>query len=444
MKLRFALAMVVFPMALSSFQQNLRADDWAQWNGPKRTGEYTEQGTIEEIPKNGLKLLWKAPVALGYSGPAVAKGKVFVTDYVKKTGEITNNPGGRDQLTGDERILCFDEKTGKELWQYKYAREYKLSYPAGPRTTPIIDGERVYSLGAEGDLVCLNTSNGAEVWKRALKEEYKTESPIWGYSGNLLIDGDQLITLAGGKGSVVVSLDKSTGKEKWRALTASETGYAPPTIIEHGGKRQLLIWDADNLNSLNPTDGSIYWIQPLKPSYGMSIMAPVLSGNKLFASGIGEIGAMFELDPTKPAAKPLWKGAGQKHALYCANSTPVFDGEYVYGCDCGKGVMICMRASDGNRMWETFQPTAGGDRRVAHGTAFLTKTGKHYYIFSETGDFIIAKLSPEKYEEVGRFHVVDATNNCFGRDVVWSYPAYANKCLFVRNDKEVACYSLAK
>ena len=431
-------------IAILSLSNAGLADDWAQWNGPKRTGEYSESGIIDSIPKDGLKQLWKAPVAGGYSGPSVAEGRVYVTDYVKSSGEATNNPSVRDELVGRERVLCLDATNGKQIWEYSYERSYAISYPAGPRVSPTIDSGMVYSLGAEGDLVCLDAKAGKLVWKRQLKDEYKATTPIWRYSASPLILGDQLITLAGGEGSIVVSLDKRTGKEIWRALSASETGYAPPTLVEKGGTQQLLVWDADKLNSLEPSTGKVLWSTELKPSYGMSIMSPVFSGNRMYLSGIGEVASMYELDSIKPGVKQLWKGGSREKAVYCGNSTPVFDGDYVYGADCGSGAMICMQASDGTRMWETFVPTAGGTRRASHGTAFLSKVGDRYFIFSETGDFIIAKLSPEKYEEIGRAHVIEPTNDCFGRAVVWSYPAYANKCLFVRNDKEIVCFSLAR
>lgn len=419
------------------------ADDWPQWNGATRTGLYSETRTLRSIPKDGLKKLWSQPVYFGYSGPSVSAGRLFVTDYIKKSGESTNNPGARDQLKGTERVLCFDAASGKELWTHAYDRDYAISYPAGPRATPTVDGDRVYTLGAEGDLICLTVADGKVVWQRQLKEDYKTESPLWGYSAAPLVVDGFLYTLAGGEGSVIVALDKMTGDERWRALSASSTGYCPPMMIRAAGRDQLLVWDPSNINSLDPKTGSVLWSVPLAPKYEMSIAPPVIAGNKMFVSGIGEVAAMYEINTSQPGVSELWRGK-VKDAMYCANSTPVFDGEYVYGADCGKGCLICMRASDGERMWETFAPTAGGDRRQSHGTAFLSKVGDLYYLFSETGDFIIAKLSPEKYDEVGRFHVLDPTNECFGRSVVWSYPAYANRCLFARNDKELVCYSIAE
>lgn len=419
-----------------------RGEDWPQWNGPKRTGEYTEQGILQEIPKNGLKMLWRAKIEGGYSGPAVANGKAYVTDYKKTSGESTNNPGGRDKLTGTERILSFDSSTGQPLWHYDYDRPYEISYASGPRTTPTVNDGMVFALGAEGDLVCLTADKGELVWKRQLKEQYKCDTPMWGYAAAPLVIGDQLIVLAGGDGSLVVSLNKKTGAENWRSLSGKEIGYCPPTLVRAAGVDQLLVWEPKSLHSLNPANGKEYWSSPLAPRYEMSITPPVFSGDLMYVSGIGEVGQMFRLKHDKPGVDVLWKG-DPKNAVYCSNSTPIFDGEYLYGCDCGKGPLICVKASDGTRMWESFQPTSGGEARASHGTAFLTKVRDRYFILSETGDFIIAKLSPSKYEELGRQKVIEPTNDCFGRKVVWSYPAYANRCLFVRNDKELVCYSLA-
>jgi outer membrane protein assembly factor BamB len=175
----------------------------------------------------------------------------------------------------------------------------------------------------------------------------------------------------------------------------------------------------------------------------MSITAPRQSGDYLYASGIGKCAALFKLDRTKPAVEVVWDGTPTT-AVFCANSTPIIDGGTIYGNDCEVGNLRAVKLATGERLWETFQPTTGGDRRASHGTAFLTKNGDRYFLFSETGDLVIARLSPEKYEEISRAHLLEPTAECFGRAVVWSHPAYANKCIFVRNDKEIICASLAK
>jgi len=437
---RFAGWLVV---ALQTLAAAVLADDWPQWMGLNRDDVWRETGIVEKFPSGGPKILWRTPIAGGYSGPAVAGGKVFVTDFVRESGEAKNDPGARPELKGKERVLCLNARDGAIVWKYEYDCPYQISYPAGPRATPTVSGGKVYVLGAEGNLICLDAEKGNVVWSKELKKEYKIEAPMWGFTGHPLVDGNKLICLVGGKGSVAVAFDKDSGKELWRALTATEPGYCPPSIIDHGGKRQLLIWHPEALNSLNPETGEIYWSEPLKPQYGMSITAPRKSGDFLFAGGIGNCAALFKLDAAKPAATVVWDGTPTT-AVYCGTSTPAIEDGVIYGNDCQVGNLRAVKLETGERLWETFQPTTGGDRRASHGTAFLTKNGDRYFLFSETGDLVIARLTPAKYEEISRAHLLEPTGECFGRAVVWSHPAYANKCVFARNDKEILCASLAK
>ncbi len=419
-----------------------RGDDWPQWMGPGRDGIYREQGIVERIPTAGLPILWRVPVAAGYSGPAVANGRVFLTDYVVESGRSTNNPGGRDKLTGTERILCIRATSGEILWKVENARPYNLSYPNGPRATPTVDGERVYALGAEGDLHCLLVESGQTVWKKQLAEEFHTEPPIWGHAAHPLVHGDLVYCLAGGEGSVVVALDKMTGELRWKSLSATEIGYCPPMIHTLGGKEHLLIWHADSLNALEPKTGKVVWTYPLQPRYGMSIAAPQISGSRLFASGIGEVSVMLSLKPDGTPDTALWKGK-PKIGVYSGNATALFVDETLYGADCGSGAFIAVNAADGVRHWETFALTTGGDRRASHGTAFIVKHQDRFLLFTETGDLVIAKMDSSGFEELGRLHVLEPTGEAMGRPVVWSHPAFANKCMYARNDQELVCVSLS-
>jgi outer membrane protein assembly factor BamB len=434
-----------------------RGDDWPQWMGPQRDATWREQGLATSIPAGGLAVKWRVPVAGGYSGPAVADGRVYLTDYVVREGDLVNGPNDRTARTGTERLLCLDAATGEVRWKHEQECGYSLSYASGPRCTPTVADGRVYSLGAEGNLVCLDAATGRLLWSKDFKQDYSAPTPIWGFCGHPLVEGDLLICLVGGPGSVAVAFDRVTGAERWKALTASESGYCPPTIIEQGGSRQLLIWDADNLNALEPTTGRVLWSQPLKPMYGMSIMAPQVAdtsrGRVLFASGIGRVGALYALSTDASAPKMLWRGE-PKSAVYCANSTPFIAGDVLYGCDCDTGALTAVALDDGRRLWETLAPTTGGERRSKHGTAFLVRQAEpvagdpagatRTWIFSETGDLILARLAPQQYDELGRMRVVEPTNECFGRDVVWSHPAFAGGCIFVRNDRELVCVSARK
>lgn len=449
---RFAL--LALGLLGSTVAPRCHADDWPQWMGPRRDAVWRETGIVTTLPEQGLPVKWRVPVKGGYSGPAVADGRVYLMDYDRRAGELANAPNDRTALQGSERVLCLDAATGGLLWKHERDCPYSISYAAGPRCTPTVADGRVYALGAEGNLTCLDAATGRVLWAKDFQKDYAAPVPIWGFCGHPLVEGDLLVCLVGGPGSVAVAFDRKTGAERWRALSASESGYCPPTMIESAGGRQLVIWDADNLNALDPASGTALWSKPLKPMYGMSIMAPQVAdtpqGRVIFASGIGRVGALFRLGEGAAAPEVLWRGE-PKSAVYCANSTPFIAGDTLYGCDCDSGALTAVALADGRRLWESRVPTTGGDRRAPHGTAFLVRQADpvagdppgatRVWIFSETGDLILARLSPEQYAELGRMHLLDPSNECFGRDVVWSHPAFAGGCVYARNDRELVCVS---
>jgi outer membrane protein assembly factor BamB len=445
------MPVVALAIVLSVLAPTARGDDWPQWMGPERDGVWRETGIVKAIPAAGLPVKWRSEVMGGYSGPAVAKGRVYLMDYDRREGEVANAPNDRTTLAGRERVICLDATNGSLVWKHDYDCPYSISYASGPRCTPTVADGKVYTLGSEGNLFCLDAATGRVIWSKDFKKDYSAPTPLWGFCGHPLVDGNRLVCLVGGEGSVAVAFDKDTGRELWQALSASESGYCPPSIIESAGVRQLLIWDADKLNSLDPVTGTVLWSQPLKPDYGMSIMAPRVAatprGQVLFASGIGRVGALYTLAADKPGATIAWRG-DPKSAVYCANSTPVIAGDTLYGCDCETGFLTAVDLATGKRLWETGEPTLG-NRRGRHGTAFLVRQGSaagddRTWLFSETGDLILARLTPTAYEELGRMHLLAPTNECFGREVVWSHPAFANRCVFVRNDRELVCVSLAE
>ncbi len=418
-----------------------QAEDWPQWEGPNRDSVWSEEGIVDRFPDQGLPIAWRAEVGLGYAGPAVADGRIYLMDYLRESGEMTNNPGKRDKLTGKERVLCLDAKTGTPIWKHEYAREYNLSYPGGPRCTPTVVGGKVYALGAEGNLWCLDAKDGKVIWSVDFVKDYQATIPIWGVAAHPLVDGELVYCVVGGEGSVAVAFDKNSGREVWRALSVREPGYCPPTIIEQAGVQQLLIWHAESLNSLNPRTGEVYWTLPLEPRYGMAIAAPRKLGSQLLASNYG-VAALCSLGSDKPAAEIVWQGEA-KNAVYSANCTPFLEEGIVYGCDIDTGALMGVNLASRDRLWQTLEPTSGGERRAAYGTAFLVKHRDRFFLFNEQGDLILAKLSPQGYQEISRFHVLEPTNQSFGRPVVWSHPAFANRCVYARNDKELVCVDLA-
>lgn len=436
------LLAVMFSLALSS---PVMADDWPQWMGPQRDDVYRESGVISAIPEDGLKVKWRVPISGGYAGPAVANGRVFVTDYLSESKEISNDPGARQERQGKERVLAFDAKTGEKLWEYAYDRPYSISYAVGPRCTPAVDGELLYWVGAEGDLVCLQVETGELAWRKNLVDDFGAEIPIWGCAGHPMVDGDLLYVMVGGQGQGVVALDKRTGEVEWKSLDA-KMGYAPPSIIEAAGKRQLIIYHPEGVASLDPKTGDKYWEIPIEPAYEMSIARPMVDGNRMYASGIGNQSVMIELDESQPGAKALWHGE-PKTSVYSGTSTPVFVDGVVYGSDCNVGSLIAVDATNGDRLWTTFEATKPDETRfIKHGTAFVTRLGEsdRYLIFSEVGDLLVAKMTKSGFKSLGSFHVLDPTSEAFGRQVVWTHPAYANQTGFFRNDKELVAVDLGQ
>ncbi|HXT42481.1 MAG TPA: PQQ-binding-like beta-propeller repeat protein [Candidatus Angelobacter sp.] len=438
---RLVLRACLLVCAISS----AHADDWPQWLGPQRDGVWRETGIIGEFPAAGPKVRWRAPVGGGFAGPAVAKGRVYVAD--RRLAQGAHNPSdpfARGEIPGTERVLCLDEADGRILWKYEYDCAYSVSYGSGPRVTPTFHDGKVYTLGAEGNLLCLDAEKGSVVWSRDFKKDFGTKTPLWGFAGHPLIDGKKLICLVGGEGSVAVVFDKDTGQELWRALNAKEPGYAPPMIYEFAGKRQLIIWHPEAVNSLDPDTGKIYWTYPLTPPVrsGMTIPSPRKAGNLLFLTSFYNGSLMLRVDSDKPPL--VWQSKKVSEmdtdGLHSVMSTPVLENGYIYG-PCSYGQFRCLKADTGERIWETFEPTTG--KSVRWGNAFIVKNGDRYFLFNEKGDLIIAKLTPEKYEEISRAHLLDPTNPDPGRPVVWSHPAFANRCVYARNDKEIVCVSLA-
>ncbi len=389
---------------------------------------------MDRFPEGGPPILWKADVAGGYSGPAVGDGRVFVTDYVTKEDVKVDN-FQRKTFTGVERVLCLRESDGVQLWKHEYPVTYSISYPAGPRCTPNIDGDRVYTLGAEGHLFCFAADNGKVIWSKHLTDDYKTKAALWGYASHPLIDGDKFICLVGGEGSHVVAFDKMTGKELWRSLTATEQGYSPPKIIEAGGVRQMILARPDGVSSIDPDTGKEYWTTPYDATSGSIIMTPIRWKDYLYIGGYSNKNLLLKLAADRPAVEVVWRNESRK-GVSPVNVQPFLLDDTIYGID-QSGKFFAVELPTGKRLWETTQPL--GDRPVGSGTAFIIRQGDRFWMFAETGELLIAKCSLQGLQVVDRAKVIEPSNNAFGRPVVWSAPAFANRRIYLRNDNQCIC-----
>ena len=414
------------------------ADNWPEWRGAGRRGNWNETGILDTFPSKGLTVAWRTPIRGGFAGPAVSAGRVFVTDFQPAAG-----------TAGIERVLCLDEKSGKILWTRSWDVDYRgISYAIGPRATPTVDGDRVYVVGASGILLCLNVRTGAVIWRKSYVKDYGTEMPVWGIASAALIDGDRVIAVVGGQPDAkVVAFDKLTGKEFWRSMAAdSEQGYSQPLMVEADGIRQLIVWDPAALSSLDPATGKVYWQQPARIHMGVTLSTPVFSGGRLLVSSFYNGSMLLELAGKK--AKMLWKGKSNSEidtdGLHTVVNTPVIAGDHIYGI-CSYGQFRCLNLKTGERVWETMEVTR---EKARWASGFIVRHGDRYFINNDRGELIMAKLSPRGYQEISRTALIKATSNPGNRRelgaVNWSHPAYANRHVIARNDEEIISLSLEK
>jgi outer membrane protein assembly factor BamB len=408
-----------------------RADDWPQWGGPNRDIVWREKGIVDVFPTKGLlPRMWSTPIGEGYSGPAVANGRVFVMDRIKQEGT--------------ERVLCLDAADGRILWKHAYRVQYTVDYPAGPRMTPLVDEGKLYTIGTMGNMFCCDADSGMIIWQKNFVDDYDTKIPIWGLVASPLVDGNQLITLVGGaNGALVVSFDKLTGKEIWRSLEDSEPGYCPPMLYTFGGTRQVIVWHPHAVSSLDPANGKELWKIPFEVKASLCVPVPRPIGNRLFITSFYNGPLMIEVGPEGKSAKIVWKGKSNSEertdGLHSIMPTPWVNETHIYGI-CSYGQLRCLDAKTGKRLWETRAATGEG----RWWNAFLIPHEDRFFIHNEQGDLIIAELTPAGYKELSRAKLVAPTRKVLDRMTVWSHPAFAMQSVFARNDQEIVRVNLAK
>jgi outer membrane protein assembly factor BamB len=402
-----------------------RAGDWPQWRGPDRDGVWHEAGVMRSFPAGGPRVAWRAPVGRGWSSPVVAAGRVYLTD-----AQVAN-------ATAIERVLCFDAATGKPLWVH----EYPAAYPdwalapdgGGPRSTPIVRDGRLFTLGAMGHLFCFDAATGAVAWMKDLAKELQVKE-FTGITASPLIEDELLILYTCGKpDACVVAFDRRSGKEAWRALDDSFT-YSSPIVFTAAGRRQCVVWTQEAVTSLEPATGKTLWRELLRTPGDMAVSTPVASGRRLLVGGL-----MMRLDPDRPAASVLWpKSKTLKQRVLSNTSTALLHGGYVFSA-MTSGELACLDAETGAEIWRTDAVTSPGNGSSIH----LVLNGDSFLLFSDNGDLIIARPSPQRYQEIGRSHLLDGTHLFNGHKRAWAMPAYANLHVFARNDRELVCADLA-
>lgn len=418
---RAGLATVLFVVLVLTTA--VRADDWPQWRGPNRDGVWNESGILATFPTGGLKTLWRAPVGVGFSSPVVVDNCVYVTD-----SELAK-PKAR------ERVQAFDALSGKQLWSYAYDVNYPESafdekYPRGPISTPIVAGGRIYTWGPSGILLCLNVLKGDVVWQRDIQKEYA--NTYLDSAGSPLIEGNLLVVPVGAKpNSCIIAFDKNTGQEIWKSLD-EQPSASSPIVVSAGGKRQLIVWTPQAVTALDPATGTTYWRVPLNTTQDATVSTPVFHEGNLLVGGL-----MLKLDSDKPAAAVIWpKSRATARRILSDTSTALFRDDYIYSAR-SAGEFVCLEASTGNQLWETDKVTDLKSGASIH----LTANGDTTLLYTDRGDLIRARLTPQGYQEISRTRVLEPPAT-WNRNCAWAAPAYSHGRIYARTSRELVCESL--
>jgi outer membrane protein assembly factor BamB len=405
-----------------------RADDWPQWRGPNRDGVWRETGILEIFPPDGLKVRWRVPIGWGWSSPVVAHGRVYLT-----ASELM-------KPKAQEHVLCFDEATGKKLWTHTYPVAYPdWAFDPGqegrPTATPLVHAGNLYTLGSKGDLCCFEALTGKLFWKRNLEKDYQAQE--FAFRASPLVEGDLLILCVGSypstSPSFVIALDRISGKEVWKAPSEGLTNSSP-IVVTARGKRQVIVWTQGSVMALEPATGKCYWNLPMRTSADSAVSTPVFHANRLLIGGL-----MLQFDSARPAATVLWPDTKAVTRRILSNtSTALLQGDFVYSAK-SPGLLVCLEAGTGKQVWQTDKMTSQKSGASIH----LTPNGTAVFLYTDRGELIRAQLTGAGYKEFCRTRLLEPTGHFAGRQVAWPPPAYANRHIFVRSDKELVCASLA-
>jgi outer membrane protein assembly factor BamB len=392
-------------------------EEWPRWRGPRGDGTWHGPPLPETWPDSGLKQHWRQPIGGGYSGIAAAGGRVYTMDYRSDPREV-------------ERVLCFDGAAGRLLWSFQYDVDYEdLSYGNGPRCTPTVHEGRVYTLGTMGDAHCLDAATGELHWSRNFAGEERENIPTWGLAASPVIWEQSVILHVGNQpGGSLVALDRRTGEELWRSLD-DPAGYATPILIEHQGSPQLVAWTPANIHGVDPRTGKRLWTVPFEVTYGTAIHTPVFHQGLVIVCNYWE-GSKAIRPPRdgEDRAEVVWEDSRNLRGLM---SQPLCQDGYVWLLDKRHG-LTCFEAETGRKLWDDDNRMTPKGRNP-QATMVRLADSERVLVLNSDGELILARFTPQGYEEQSRTSVIDGT---------WAHPAYAWGRAYVRNDRQLVCISL--
>lgn len=377
-------------MAWTGLAVTAMAGDWPRWRGPAGDGHADEPDWFKAGTPG--KTVWERDVGAGYSAVSVADGRLYTMGH-----------GG-----GQDRVYCLDAASGAELWTHAYPCEAG-SYP-GPRCTPTVAGEGVYTLSRRGLLLCLDRKNGKVRWSRDLAADSGAKAPSWGFTSSPLVAGDLVVVNVGTNG---LAVNKDSGKTVWESGGAGAS-YASPVAMSLAGRTAVLMFIAEGLVASELATGRRLWGVPWKTSYDVNASDPLPVGNRvLITSGYKRGGALLDVSGAAPVL--VWEGK----ELASHFSTPVLLGDHVYGGhdNTGRGDVRCVEVATGKVKWST--------RDLGYGSCI--RVGQHLLILGERGMLVVAPAVPDGYRPAWQQQVLDGT--------CWTMPVVSQGRVYCRNDK---------
>jgi outer membrane protein assembly factor BamB len=391
------------------------SSDWPQWRGLHRDAISTETGLLQAWPKDGPTLTWKATgLGEGYSEVSVADGRIFTMS------ERPNSDKPKKPI--ETFVIALEESSGKELWAVRIGPHYG---DGGPRSTPTVDGYRVYALDPHGNLLCLNAADGKEQWSKSLTKDFRGQVGGWHYSESVLIDGDRLICTPGGREATLVALDKKTGETIWkaRAPEGDRAEYSSVVLANVSGQKQYIQFIAGGVVGFKAEDGSFLWEYNHPANGTANCSTPIYHDGYVFAASAYDTGgglARLTRKGDKTTAKEVYfRSEMQNHH----GGMVLVDG-YLYGE--GGGQLYCIDFKSGKVMWHEGKPGKGS---IAYAD------GRLYYR-SEGGPMTLVEANPKKYVEHGRFDPPKS------RNAAWAHPVIANGKLYLRHADLLLCYDV--
>ncbi|HEY7474104.1 MAG TPA: PQQ-binding-like beta-propeller repeat protein [Vicinamibacterales bacterium] len=380
---------------------------WTDFRGPARDGRYAEMPIFTAWPADGLKPVWKQPIGGGYASFVIAHGRAFTIE----------------QRRAKEVVAAYDVVTGRELWTHSWDGLFQeVMGGDGPRATPTWFDDRVYAVGAHGELQCLEDDTGRMVWRTNILQDNGAVNLQWGMSAAPLIVDDSVIVLPGAPGGKsVVAYDRRTGERVWAALN-DQQAYSSPMLVTLADTRQLVVLTATRLVGLTPGKGELLWQYPWATQMGINASQPlVVSDSRVFISSSYGVGAaLIEIsrDKDKFRVREVWRNTRMKNKF---TSSVLHEG-FIYGLD--ESILTCLDAATGDMKWK------GG--RYGYGQIVLASG--HIIVLTEDGDLALVRATPAKHEQISRFSAIEGKT--------WNHPALADGYLLVRNLQEMAAYDL--